>query len=199
MKIGQVADLAEVSIDTVRFYERRGVLPVPERTPSGYRSYTPATVERIRLARRLQRLGLTLDEVIDALHATDRGDTTCTSERWRLEAVLDRIEHKIAAPRRGHPRAPRHRPRGHHLHIRALAPRGRPRPHRHQDRRAPSHPAPRPGRDDRLRRWRLRVRPTRLSWRVLIRLCCDICFDGRLHAARRRGGRTADMDLGVRH
>jgi DNA-binding transcriptional MerR regulator len=96
MKIGQVADLAEVSIDTVRFYERRGVLPVPERTSSGYRTYTPATVERIRLARRLQQLGLTLDEVIDALHATDQGDLTCASERWRLEAVLDRIDNKIA-------------------------------------------------------------------------------------------------------
>lgn len=96
MKIGQVADLAEVSIDTVRFYERRGVLPPPERTPSGYRTYTPATVERIRLARRLQELGLTLDEVIDALHATDHGDITCTSERWRLETVLDRIDIKIA-------------------------------------------------------------------------------------------------------
>jgi DNA-binding transcriptional MerR regulator len=96
MKIGQVADLAEVSIDTVRFYERRGVLPTPERTASGYRTYAPATVERIRLARRLQGLGLTLDEVIDALHATDHGDITCTSERWRLEAVLDRIDTKIA-------------------------------------------------------------------------------------------------------
>jgi len=96
MKIGQVADLAEVSIDTVRFYERRGVLPAPERTASGYRTYTAATVERIRLARRLQQLGLTLDEVIDALHATDHGDITCTSERWRLEAVLDRIDTKIA-------------------------------------------------------------------------------------------------------
>jgi DNA-binding transcriptional MerR regulator len=96
MKIGQVADLAEVSIDTVRFYERRGVLPVPERTPSGYRTYTAATVDRIRLARRLQQLGLTLDEVIDALHATDHDDITCTSERWRLEAVLDRIDNKIA-------------------------------------------------------------------------------------------------------
>ena len=95
MKIGQVADLAEVSIDTVRFYERRGVLPVPERTPSGYRTYTPATVERIRMARRLQRLGLTLDEVIDALHATDGGDITCASERWRLEAVLERVDVKI--------------------------------------------------------------------------------------------------------
>jgi DNA-binding transcriptional MerR regulator len=95
MKIGQVADLAEVSIDTVRFYERRGVLPVPERTASGYRTYTPATVERIRLARRLQHLGLTLDEVIDALHTTDGGDVTCASQRWRLEAVLDRIDTKI--------------------------------------------------------------------------------------------------------
>jgi DNA-binding transcriptional MerR regulator len=96
MKIGQVADLATVSVDTVRFYERRGVLPVPERTASGYRTYTTSTVERIRLARRLQQLGFTLDEVIDALHATDRGGITCQSERWRLESVLDRIDTKIA-------------------------------------------------------------------------------------------------------
>ena len=96
MKIGQVADDAGVSVDTVRFYERRGVLPAPERMPSGYRTYTPATVQRIRLARRLQGLGLTLDEVIDALHATDGGDVTCASERWRLEAVVERIDDKIA-------------------------------------------------------------------------------------------------------
>jgi DNA-binding transcriptional MerR regulator len=96
MKIGQVADLAAVSVDTVRFYERRGVLPVPERTASGYRTYTSATVERIRLARRLHDLGFTLDEVIDALHATDRGGVTCESERWRLETVLERIDAKIA-------------------------------------------------------------------------------------------------------
>ena len=96
MKIGEVADLAGVSIDTVRFYERRGVLPEPERLESGYRTYTPATVERIRLARRLQQLGFTLDEVIDALHANERGDASCESERWRLEAVLERIEAKIA-------------------------------------------------------------------------------------------------------
>lgn len=96
MKIGQVAEEAGVSVDTVRFYERRGVLPAPDRTPSGYRTYTPAAVLRIRLARRLQTLGLTLDEVIDALHATDRGDVTCASERWRLETVLDRIDAKIA-------------------------------------------------------------------------------------------------------
>lgn len=96
MKIGQVAEQAGVSVDTVRFYERRGVLPAPERLPSGYRTYTSATVERIRLARRLQALGLTLDEVVDALHVSDRGDATCASQRWRLEAVLERIDTKIA-------------------------------------------------------------------------------------------------------
>jgi DNA-binding transcriptional MerR regulator len=96
MKIGEVARSAGVSIDTVRFYERRGVLPEPERLPSGYRVYEPATVERIKLARRLQALGLTLDEVIDALHSTDRGSPTCASERWRLETVLERIEAQLA-------------------------------------------------------------------------------------------------------
>jgi MerR family transcriptional regulator, copper efflux regulator len=96
MKIGEVARHAGVSIDTVRFYERRGVLPEPERLPSGYRIYEPATVARIKLARRLQALGLTLDEVIDALHSTDRGTATCASERWRLETVLERIDEQLA-------------------------------------------------------------------------------------------------------
>lgn len=96
VKIGQVAREAGVSIDTVRFYERRGVLPAAARRPSGYRDFTPAAVERIRMARSLQNLGLTLDEVIDALHAHDQGDATCDSERWRLEAVLARLDDKIA-------------------------------------------------------------------------------------------------------
>lgn len=96
MKIGQVAEQAEVSVDTVRFYERRGVLPRPDRTDSGYRTYTPATVERIQFARQLQQLGFTLDEVIDALHTADDGGATCASERWRLETVIERIDAKIA-------------------------------------------------------------------------------------------------------
>lgn len=96
MKIGELAERSGVSIDTVRFYERRGVLPAPERTDSGYRTYTSATVERLRFARRLQQLGFTLDEVIDALAAHDAGTATCESERWRLEAVVTRIDERIA-------------------------------------------------------------------------------------------------------
>jgi DNA-binding transcriptional MerR regulator len=100
MKIGQVAAGADVSVDTVRFYERRGVLPAPHRRPSGYREFPPSAVERIRMARTLQQLGFTLDEIVDALRAHDAGTATCESELWRLDAVLERIDTKIAELRR---------------------------------------------------------------------------------------------------
>jgi DNA-binding transcriptional MerR regulator len=95
MKIGEVAAAAGVTIDTVRFYERRGVLPEPQRRPSGYRDYQADVVDRIRMARRLQGVGLTLDEIVDALRAHDAGDATCESERWRLDAALERVEQRI--------------------------------------------------------------------------------------------------------
>ena len=96
MKIGQVASAFGVSIDTIRFYERRGVLPEAPRTPAGYRVYTDATVARILLARRMQNLGLTLDEIAGALHDRDDGHASCETQRWRLEVALERIETRIA-------------------------------------------------------------------------------------------------------
>ena len=100
MKIGQVASEAEVTIDTVRFYERRGVVPEPARRPSGFREYPASTVQRIRMARMLQSLGFTLDEIIEMLHAHDTGTASCDSEQWRLEGALDRVDTKIADLRR---------------------------------------------------------------------------------------------------
>lgn len=96
MKIGEVAKQAGVSVDSVRFYERVGVLPTPERTDSGYRDFDPATVERIRLTRKLQEIGFTLADAVDALAAHDAGGATCESERWRLQVVLDRVDAKLA-------------------------------------------------------------------------------------------------------
>jgi DNA-binding transcriptional MerR regulator len=96
MKIGAVATEAGVSVDTVRFYERVGVLPLPARTESGYRDYAAGTVERIRLTRELQSTGFTLAEAVAALAAHDAGDATCESERWRLDAVLARVDAKRA-------------------------------------------------------------------------------------------------------
>jgi MerR family mercuric resistance operon transcriptional regulator/MerR family copper efflux transcriptional regulator len=96
VKIGEVATQAEVSVDTVRFYERVGVVPAPARTASGYRDYEPDVVDRIRLTRRLQAIGFTLADTVDALKAHDAGGATCESERWRLDVVLERVEARIA-------------------------------------------------------------------------------------------------------
>jgi DNA-binding transcriptional MerR regulator len=96
MKIGEVAGKAGVTVDTVRFYERVGVLPPPARTASGYRDYRPETIERIQLTRKLQAIGFTLGDAVDALAAHDAGGATCESERWRLQAVLDRVDAKLA-------------------------------------------------------------------------------------------------------
>ena len=96
MRIGEVATRSGVSVDTVRFYERMGVLPPPAREPSGYRDYAVETIERIRLTRELQAVGFTLNDVIDALAAHDAGGATCESERWRLDAALDRVDAKLA-------------------------------------------------------------------------------------------------------
>ena len=96
MRIGEVAQQAGVTVDTVRLYERIGVLPAAPRTPSGYRDYEAGTVERIRLTRELQAIGFTLAEAVDALAAHDAGGATCESERWRLDAVLGRVDAKLA-------------------------------------------------------------------------------------------------------
>ncbi len=96
MKIGEVARQAGVSVDTVRYYERVGVLPPPDRRPSGYREFAPAAVERIQFTRELQSIGFTLTDVVDALAAHDAGGATCESERWRLDAALARVDAKLA-------------------------------------------------------------------------------------------------------
>ena len=67
MKIGELAQRAGVSIDTVRYYERQGLLPLPDRQASGYRQYVPADVARLRFVRRAKALGFTLEEIRDLL------------------------------------------------------------------------------------------------------------------------------------
>jgi DNA-binding transcriptional MerR regulator len=96
LKIGEVARRSGVTVDTVRFYERRGVLPTPLRRASGYRQYSDATIDRIRFAKALQALGFTLDEVAGVLLDVDAGVASCERERPRFETVLARIDEKIS-------------------------------------------------------------------------------------------------------
>ncbi|MFO0336674.1 MAG: heavy metal-responsive transcriptional regulator [Pseudomonadota bacterium] len=81
MHIGVLAAQAEVSVDTVRYYERAQLLPPPRRTASGYRTYPPTAVERLRFIRRAKELGFSLDEIRELLRLSDRGDTDVASIR----------------------------------------------------------------------------------------------------------------------
>lgn len=67
MRIGEVAGRAGVNIQTLRYYERRGLLPEPERGRSGYRAYDPDTVRLVRFIKRAQELGFTLREIEDLI------------------------------------------------------------------------------------------------------------------------------------
>ena len=96
MRIGELSTRTGVSIDSVRYYERRGVLSKAPRTASGYRLFSEDDVTRLVFVRQLQDLGFTLDEIVDALQVHDRGGATCASERWRLEAVSVRVDERIA-------------------------------------------------------------------------------------------------------
>ena len=84
---GRLAERAGVGIDTVRFYERRGLLPPPDRTPAGYRVFGAPAVDRIRFIRRARSLGFSLDEISTLLKLQDHGG--------RKAAVKDLARRKI--------------------------------------------------------------------------------------------------------
>jgi DNA-binding transcriptional MerR regulator len=96
LRTGEVARRAGVSADTIRLYERRGLLARPRRTAGGYRQYGPGAVERVRLVRRALALGFTREELRVVLAARDRGEAPCRAVRTlaaeKLEAVEERID-----------------------------------------------------------------------------------------------------------
>src|SRR6266702_526426 len=79
MKIGQAATRAGVNIDTLRYYERRGLLAEPQRRPSGYREYPEETVPIIRFIKRAKNLGFTLNKIEELISLRDGGDGRRTS------------------------------------------------------------------------------------------------------------------------
>jgi MerR family mercuric resistance operon transcriptional regulator len=69
LRSGQLADAAGVNLQTLRYYERRGLLDEPERSPGGHRLYSPEAVTVLRVIKAAQRLGFTLEEISDLLEA----------------------------------------------------------------------------------------------------------------------------------
>ena len=97
LRAGQLASAAGVNLQTLRYYERRGLLERPERTNGGHRVYPDETITLLRVIKTAQRLGFTLAEVAD-LRAAGAHHHGQTDDRLRLRAAakLDEIERKIA-------------------------------------------------------------------------------------------------------
>lgn len=98
--IGRLAADAGVGIDTVRHYEREGLLPAPARSESGYRPYDAASATRLRFIRRARDLGFSLDDVRDLLALVADGRHGTQGMRQRAETRLADIERRIAELRR---------------------------------------------------------------------------------------------------
>ncbi|MFG1740592.1 MerR family transcriptional regulator [Micromonospora chalcea] len=92
LRSGRLADAAGVTVQTLRYYERRGLLPAPRRSPGGHRLYPAEAVTLLRVVKTAQRLGFTLAEVADLL-AAGRQDT---GMRTRARDKLAEVERRLA-------------------------------------------------------------------------------------------------------
>jgi DNA-binding transcriptional MerR regulator len=95
MTIGQMAEQCSISRDTIRYYEKLGLLPLARRTPSGYRVYSDETVRRLRVIRNGIQFGFSLKELAGFLSSRDRGIPPCQSVRAAGERLVQSIEKQI--------------------------------------------------------------------------------------------------------
>ena len=99
LKTGEVAKKGGVNLETIRYYERRGLLPRPPRTPAGYRTFGTDAVRRLRFVKRAQELGFSLKEVKELLALRVDARTSCAAVRKRAEAKIADIDQKLRALR----------------------------------------------------------------------------------------------------
>ena len=93
--IGQLAKAAGVRPDSIRFYERTGLLPRPERLSSGYRTYDEVALRRVRFIKRAQGLGFSLGEIGRILRIRDQGGPACPCVLQIAETTLAETEHQL--------------------------------------------------------------------------------------------------------
>lgn len=96
LRVAQLADAVGVRPDTIRYYERAGVLAPPPRTATGYRVYPPEAVERLRFVQGCQRLGLRLREIVELLEVRDTGECPCEPAEVLLRRRIDELDGELA-------------------------------------------------------------------------------------------------------
>lgn len=97
LTIGELASEAEVNIETLRYYERRGLLPAPPRSESNYRLYPDETVRVVRFIKRAQELGFSLREIEELLSFRRVSEAQCADVRRLAETKIHDIDSKISA------------------------------------------------------------------------------------------------------
>ena len=97
LTVSKLADRVGTSSDTVRYYERIGLLPEPDRSASGYRVYDDDAVERVQFIKHAQRFGLRLDEIAELLEIREQGLCPCGHTRRLLERRLVQLDDDMAA------------------------------------------------------------------------------------------------------
>ena len=93
--IGQISKEAEVSIETIRYYERLKLLPAPKRTPSGYRQYCENCIARLRFIKNAKELGFSLKEISELLALRIKPRTTCANVKEKTDKKITDIDEKI--------------------------------------------------------------------------------------------------------
>ncbi len=95
MKIGQLAAASVTAVDTIRYYEREGLLPVPARTQGGFRVYEPAHLARLQFIRYCRSLDMSLDEVRVLLRVRDAPGSDCGDVNALLDAHIGHVSRRI--------------------------------------------------------------------------------------------------------
>lgn len=100
LTIGEVAKAAEVGVETIRFYEREGLIAPPPRRRSGYRQYPEDTVRRVRFIRHAKELGFTLREIAELLSMRVDDRMSCVEVRTLARAKIADVDERITALQR---------------------------------------------------------------------------------------------------
>lgn len=95
LNIGQVARQTGVTVETVRFYEKQGLINAPQRTVSGYRQYPQDTVKRVRFIQNAKDLGFTLKDISELLTLRQESGTSCADIKLRTTQKIDEVDQKI--------------------------------------------------------------------------------------------------------
>lgn len=95
LTIGQVAKQTGVTVETVRFYEKQGLIAAPQRSESGYRQYSQETVKRVRFIQNAKEVGFTLKDIGELLALRQEPGTSCTDIKLRATHKIDEVDQKI--------------------------------------------------------------------------------------------------------